>query len=133
MSPVAARDTSRRLLVAESDPGVRHLLLYRLTMDGFDVVEVAEPSTVTDKLSVEQPDMVLLEVAADRDLEVLVELRKLTDAGVIALLPSNGDHDAATVLDLGADDCVARPLNLTSLVSRVRAVLGGHDPNRRDG
>jgi hypothetical protein len=34
---------ARRLLIAESDPALRLLVVQRFSREGFDVVEVAEP------------------------------------------------------------------------------------------
>jgi DNA-binding response OmpR family regulator len=112
-----------RLLVAESDPTLRRLLAFRLRREGFDVSELAEPWNVKDKLSVEDPDLVLLELAGVDQFDLLADLCHLTDAAVIAMLVVRSHDDQAVALDLGADDCVARPVCLRTVVARSRAVL----------
>src|SRR4051794_39449274 len=105
-----------RLLLAESDSKMRRVLAFRLRREGFDVTELAEPLDVKDKISVEDPDLVLLELAGVDRFDLLADLRHRTDAAVIAMLAVRAHDDQAVVLDLGADDCVARPVCLRTVV-----------------
>jgi len=115
--------TPRRLLIAETDPVTRRLLGHRLNRQGFDVVELAEPWSVADKVSVESPDLVLLEISANEGFEVLERLRPLTPAAVIGMLSPGLNGDEVTALDRGADDCVSRPIRSHELDARIHAVL----------
>jgi DNA-binding response OmpR family regulator len=112
-----------RLLVAESDPALRRVLVYRLRREGFDVTEVPEPWSVTDKIGVEEPDLVLLELCPVGGLDLLSGLREQTNAAVIGMLEANAEEDEAVALDLGADDCVTRPVCVRTVMARTRAVL----------
>jgi len=112
-----------RVLVAESDPALRRVLAHRLRRDGFDVTELAEPWTVPDKIGVEDPDLVLLELGPEEGFDLLSGLREVSDAAVIGMLGPGAHEDQAAALDLGADDCVTRPVCLRTVVARTHAVL----------
>src|SRR4051812_40324580 len=112
-----------RLLLAESDSRMRRVLAFRLRREGFDATELAEPLNVKDKISVDDPDLVLLELAGVDRFDLLADLRPATDAAVIAMVNIETHDDQAVALDLGADDCVARPVCLRTVVARSRAVL----------
>jgi two-component system phosphate regulon response regulator PhoB len=112
-----------RLLVADRDAALRRLISKRFEREGYDVVEVADPGAVVDKVVAVGPDLVMIEVGHDDDMDQLLGLREATDVAVIALLWPDSRHDEATVLDLGADDCVLRPVSFRSLVARTNAVL----------
>ena len=112
-----------RLLVAESDAALRRMLAFQLQREGFEVTEVAEPWTVKDKIGVEEPDLLLVELRGPSRFDFLADLRKQTKAAVIGMLESTTDEDQAVALDLGADDCVTRPVCLRTVVARTGAVF----------
>jgi DNA-binding response OmpR family regulator len=47
------------------------------------------------------------------------------------MLPIDANTDESTVLELGADDCVARPVSVPLLLARARAVLRRTTPAGR--
>ena len=115
----------QRLLVFEADPAVRRVLSRRLAREGFDVVDLAleSPTEVAAKVVADRPDLILLEIGGPLGAEPLIQVREASDVAIIGLLWGDAEQDEAAVLDLGADDCVARPLSFRLLVSRIRAVL----------
>jgi DNA-binding response OmpR family regulator len=117
------RDAGRRVLVAESDPAVRRLLVQRLGREGFDVIEMAEPLLAKEKIAVHAPDVVLLELGGTPGFAALISLRAVSDVAVIGMLWADVDADEAVALDLGADDCLTRPVSFRHLVARTNAVL----------
>jgi two-component system phosphate regulon response regulator PhoB len=121
LSATSARRACR-LLIAESDPSVRRLLAHRLIGGEFDVTELAEPYLVHEKIAVEQPNLVLLELHADDGERRMNALRQVSDAGVIGLLWADFDVDEVSAFAWGVDDCITRPFSLHELVARVRAV-----------
>jgi len=115
--------TSHRLLVAESDPALRRLLVHRFTREGFDVTELPDPLAASQKVGDDAPDLVVLELGGVHGFEALVALREVTDTPVIGMLWAEPDADEAAALDLGADDCVTRPVSFRHLIARTNAVL----------
>jgi DNA-binding response OmpR family regulator len=118
-------EPSQRLLIFETDPAVRRVLSRRLVREGYDVTELG-PATADDvvaKAVADRPDLVLLELGGVMGIEVLMNLREASDAPAIGLLWPDPAYDEAAILDLGADDCLTRPLSFRTLVARIRAVL----------
>jgi len=118
-----ADERLHHLLIAERDDAVRRLLARRLEREGFAVDELADPSAVAAKVESLEPDLVLLELGGANGWADLLELRDVSDVPLICLLWADGGIDESAVLDMGADDCVVRPLSFRSLVARTRAVL----------
>src|SRR5262249_38845276 len=109
----------QRLLVFETDPAVRRVVTRRLSREGYDVVDLAVETP---------PDLVRLEVGGAVGVQPLINVRETSDVAVIGLLWPESDYDEGAILDLGADDCVTRPLSFRLLVPRIRAVLRRASP-----
>jgi DNA-binding response OmpR family regulator len=120
----------QRLLVFETDPAIRRVLTRRLSREGYDVVDLAVESGVelAAKVVADRPDLVLVELGGAMGIEPLINVREASDVAVVGLLWPESDYDEAAVLDLGADDCVTRPLSFHLLVPRIRAVLRRASP-----
>jgi DNA-binding response OmpR family regulator len=114
---------ARRLLIAESDPALRRLLVQRFRREGYEVAEVADPVLTKEQVAVEPPVLVLLELGGAPGFEALIGLREVSNVPVIGMVWAEPDADEVTALDLGADDCVARPVSFRQLVARTHAVL----------
>lgn len=54
----------------------------------------------------------------------IADMAKATEnVPVIMLTAKSSEYDKVTGLDMGADDYIAKPLGMTELLSRVRALL----------
>jgi two-component system response regulator ResD len=110
------------VLIVESDPAVRRLLVDRFTREEYRVVADVESFSAAD-LTALGPDLLVLNVAGNGDLEPLPLLRSRSSVPTVVLLSQAGDHDAASALDAGADDVLCKPLSMRDLMARCRAVL----------
>lgn len=57
------------------------------------------------------------------DISICRQLRESSDIPIIVLISSDQKADRAIGLEVGADDCVAKPFNPRELLARVKAVL----------
>ena len=115
--------TPRRLLIAESDPALRRLLVQRYLREGYEVTELPDPLAARQKVLADAPDLVVLELGGRSGFEALVGVREVSSVPLIGMLWAEPEADEATALDLGADDCLARPISFRHLVARTQAVL----------
>lgn len=112
------------VLVVEDDPAVSGPLIEGLQRNGIETEHVAYASQVVAAASKGSIDVVLLDLGLpDGDgLEVLRELRKVTDIPVIIATARGDETDRIVGLELGADDYVVKPFSVRELAARVRAV-----------
>jgi len=91
------------------------------------ICELAENfSKASEKLSIYEYDVILLDITLPdgNGLELLKTVKKCQiKSGVIIISARNSLDDKVKGLDLGADDYMTKPFQLSELNSRIRAVL----------
>jgi two-component system, OmpR family, KDP operon response regulator KdpE len=72
-----------------------------------------------------KPDLVLLDLGLPDigGMEVIIQIREGSQVPIIALSAEAADEEAVAVLNAGADDYLAEPLNADVLAARVKANL----------
>lgn len=112
-------------LIIDDDEKLCRLLGQYLMDNGFRTVRLADGSNVLQTLSVELPDIVILDIMLpEKDgLEVLKEIRRDHSIPVIMLTAKGDDTDRIVGLELGADDYLPKPFNPRELLARIKAVL----------
>jgi two-component system KDP operon response regulator KdpE len=112
------------VLVADDEPPITRLVALSLAAD-FRVVTATGGEDALRKADETKPDLVLLDVVMpDIDgIEVMRRLREWRPVPVILMTAGASMADRTRGLDLGADDCVAKPFHPDELAARVRAVL----------
>ncbi len=111
-----------KVLVVEDDPAVAEPLIAGLVRNGFETEHVAYGLQASSSL--QGVDVVLLDLGLpDVDgLDVLRELRRISDIPVIIATARGDETDRVIGLELGADDYVVKPFSVRELAARVRAV-----------
>jgi two-component system response regulator MprA len=115
-----------RLLVVEDDPQVRTMLVRNLSYEGFEVDAVADVARARSAISLNRPDLVLLDLMLpDGDgTEICQALRAAGDRLPIIMVTARDTTDETIGgLELGADDYVVKPFATSELVARVRSIL----------
>lgn len=114
-----------RVLVVEDDQAVAVPLIEGMRRNGFDVDHVAYAAHVLPAVTASAGvDVVLLDLGLpDGDgLDVLREVRRVSDVPVIIATARGDEADRIVGLELGADDYVVKPFSVRELAARVRAV-----------
>lgn len=115
-----------KILIIEDETELLIAISNYLTRENY-ICELAEDfSKADEKLSVYEYDLVLLDITlpGGSGLELLKTLKKRqVRSGVIIISARNSTDDKITGLDLGADDYLSKPFQLSELNSRIRAVL----------
>jgi two-component system KDP operon response regulator KdpE len=115
-----------KILIVDDAPRVVRLVSEVLRAVGYDVVSAATGEAAIEKIALEQPELVLLDILLPHDLdgyEVCRRIREFSDVPVIMLTAKAQDSDMLRGFDVGADDYLTKPFNSKELVARVRAVL----------
>jgi two-component system KDP operon response regulator KdpE len=118
------------LLLVEDDPQVRGALRITLAARGYRVTEAATGALALSSFKSSPTDIVILDLGLpDVDgLEVLRQIRAVSDTPVIVLSARTDRYDKIISLDSGADDYVTKPFDFEELLARVRAALRRAEP-----
>jgi two-component system OmpR family response regulator len=115
-----------KLLVVEDDLRIADVVRRGLEHEGF-TVEVAHDGDQGFWLATEgAPDLIVLDLLLPRrnGYRVCADLRAAgCSTPILVLTAKDGDLDETEVLDLGADDYLAKPFSFPVLVARIRALL----------
>jgi len=127
--PVTAQPSAAatRILVADDDRQMRRLVRMILERDGHEVAEAVDGLDALDLIESGHFDLMILDLDMPRldGVGVLEELRArvMTSSIPVIVLTARTGESEAQVLDLGAQDFLAKPVQPVSLQARVRAVL----------
>ncbi|RKQ97008.1 two-component system response regulator TctD [Kushneria sinocarnis] len=115
-----------RLLLAEDDALLTRAIRQTLTAHGHTLDTLADGEQALHALTTQRFDLVLLDLGLPGcgGLELLSALRDRGDTTPVLILTAHdGLDDRIRGLDLGADDYLAKPFEISELEARVRALL----------
>jgi two-component system phosphate regulon response regulator PhoB len=116
------------VLLVDDDPDIRHLVAYKLTKAGFDVVQAADGLAALQAVQQQVPDLVILDIRMPRmsGFEVCRELRAnpLTETVPIIMLTARArPQDLEQAYAAGATDYVVKPFSPRILLQHVESAL----------
>ncbi|MGI4811998.1 MAG: response regulator [Janthinobacterium lividum] len=114
-----------RILIAEDDSILAQALLRSLRHSGYAVDHVRTGLDADNALMLETFDLLILDLLLPQlsGRDVLIRLRARNSSLPVLALSVAGDTQLCVdALDLGADDCMSKPLALTEFAARVRAL-----------
>ncbi len=119
---------SKLIVVVDDEPDILELVALHLTKANFSVRQCRDGESLFRCLSVETPDLLLLDLMLpDMDgFEVCKTLRsqeRFASIPIIMLTARAEETEKILGLELGADDYVTKPFSPRELVARVKAVL----------
>jgi DNA-binding response OmpR family regulator len=114
------------IFLATRHEGTRFEVAKYLESHNMRVLTGENPQQATRRLIALTPSLIILDLdpRQEQDLDVLRAVRFLCHVPIIVIggLGCN-ENDRAVALELGADDCVPKPVGLRELVARIRAIL----------
>jgi two-component system OmpR family response regulator len=118
-------DRPMRVLVVEDEPPLLSVLSQALREAGYAVDEAADGEVGLYKAKAWEYDAVVLDVMLPKrdGWSVLTALRKTHKTPVLLLTARDAVADRVRGLDVGADDYLVKPFDLTELLARVRALI----------
>ena len=120
----------------EDDSSIRDLMIYTLTIAGFEAKGFADSKAFWEAMQTERPRLVLLDIMLPGEDGISI-LKKLRAAPSTASLPvimataKGSEYDKVIGLDLGADDYLCKPFGMMEMVSRIQAVLRRAAPGEK--
>jgi two-component system response regulator RegX3 len=114
-----------RVLVADDERALRHLLKAYLAKEGFEVIEAATGEQALSVLRGGGVDLALVDVMLPEldGFEVVRQIRASSTVPIILVTARGEETNRVAGLELGADDYVVKPFSAPEVVARVRAHL----------
>lgn len=114
------------MLLVEDDRDISEPLARALAREGYEVLAAEDGRTALRVAVEERLDLILLDIGLPEmsGLDVCRHVRELQPVLPILMLTArDGELDAVSGLDAGADDYVVKPFRLAELLARVRRML----------
>ena len=118
-------NTNATILVCDDEPDVREMLQEYLSKRGFEVLTAASSEELHTKFEGARIDLILLDInmPGQDGLTTLRTLRTESQIPVVMLTAASEVIDKIVGLEMGADDYLAKPVDLRELEARIKAVL----------
>jgi DNA-binding response OmpR family regulator len=113
------------ILVVDDEPHVVRLVKANLESSGYRVLTAADGEEAVRAVEHEAPDLVLLDVMMPRmdGYTACSRIREFSVVPVIMLTARSAQVDLVRGFEVGADDYLTKPFDVTELLLRVQAVL----------
>ena len=113
------------IIVVDDEPEIRSMLADYLGHSGFAVSMAEDGVALRQILEARPADLVILDLnmPGEDGLSLARWLRAHTQVGIVMLTAAGEVVDRIVGLEMGADDYIAKPVDMRELLARVRAVL----------
>ncbi|AZO96418.1 response regulator transcription factor [Halocella sp. SP3-1] len=114
-----------KVLIIDDDQHICQILKEYFEYDGFEVIVVHDGKTGLEKVQVDRPDIIVLDIMLPEltGWEVCQELRPQNRTPIIFLSAKNEETDRITGLEIGGDDYVSKPFSPKEVVVRAKSIL----------
>jgi two-component system alkaline phosphatase synthesis response regulator PhoP len=114
-----------KVLIVDDDTDLLDVMTYALRREGYDVIGAADGLQALDRMKVDLPDIVVLDVRLPQlnGFEVCRRIRHISEVPVIMLTARTEEHDVIRGLQLGADDYITKPFSLKQLAARMETIM----------
>jgi two-component system KDP operon response regulator KdpE len=114
-----------KILIVDDEPQIRRFLRASLPPHGFDQIEAGTGAEALKTFAKEHPDAVILDLGLpDQDgFAVIEEIRKTSLTPIVVLSARSDVEGKVRALELGADDYVTKPFDMSELLARLKAAL----------
>ncbi|HEM5122688.1 TPA: response regulator transcription factor [Streptococcus suis] len=115
----------QRILLVEDDRIISQLVAKNLTNWGYQVQEVQDFQTVLDQISDFQPHLILLDIGLPffNGYYWCQEIRKTSRVPIMFLSSHDQPMDIVMAINMGADDYVTKPFEMTVLLAKIQGLL----------
>jgi CheY-like chemotaxis protein len=114
-----------KVLIVDDDRTMVSLLRILLEMDGFEVANINMGGQLIEKVRLEKPDLILMDVfLSDTDgKDMLMELRNTSDLADVRVIMTSGMDLADQCMDAGANAFLLKPYTPEQLMKMIQENL----------
>lgn len=115
----------QKILIVEDDATISRLVAKNLTTWGYDVEEVTDFQAVLEQIRSFQPHLLLLDITLPffNGYYWCQEIRKESRLPIIFLSSHDQPMDIVMAINMGADDYVTKPFDMTVLLAKIQGLL----------
>jgi two-component system KDP operon response regulator KdpE len=112
----------RTILVLESDDHLAGVLHGALSGHEYNIIEMRTGRSALEFISSDGPDLILLDINLHEPdgLDMFRMIRRSCNVPLILVCEPGSPQECVSVLDLGADDYLVKPLDEEELLARIR-------------
>ena len=124
-----SQQNKKRILIVEDDFALRSMLTLLMQSLGYEVFQEENEGALVQKEQALRPDMILLDVNLPgmRGTEICKLVKSDVRVKDIPILMMTGEYrdtdDKVKAFSLGADDYVLKPVDISILSARVKAMI----------
>lgn len=120
-----------RILVADDDASIRHMLILGLKQEGYLVETVANGEAALSMISGFNPHVIILDLMMPvmDGHELCRAIPEISPAAMIMLTAKNTTNDIVRGLRLGAHDYLVKPFHFVELLARIEVQLRNRFPD----
>lgn len=120
---------AKKILVVDDEPHILRLLASRLKANNYEVSTASDGYQCIKVALEERPDLIILDIKmpAGGGLNAFENLRARSSTAVtpvIFITAYASEEIRKHVLEMGAEDCIAKPFDSDDLLRKVRKALG---------
>ncbi len=118
-----------KVLVADDEHNIRHILDFSLHAEGFDVIAVHSGEEAFEKAVAESPDLIILDVMmpGQGGIETCKQLKndeRTAGIPVVLLTAMSSAEDRKKGVACGANEYITKPFSPQKVIDTVQDLLG---------
>jgi DNA-binding response OmpR family regulator len=114
----------QKILLIEDDIGISTPLSLYIEQSGYEVILCRDGNQAVQVFQESKPTLIILDInlPGKNGVEICREIRTFAQIPIIVLSARESEDDKVALLELGADDYVAKPFSPRELIARIAAV-----------
>lgn len=114
-----------KVFIAEDDDGIANAVIKRLREWSFDVKRAENYQDVLSEFVEFSPHVVLLDISLPfyNGFHWCSEIRRTSTCPVMFISSSSDNLNIITAMNMGGDDFIAKPFDLSVLIAKIQALL----------
>lgn len=114
-----------KIMIVEDDLTIAHVLREELERWQYEAVVVTNFNTIIEEFMAAAPQLVLMDIQLPyfNGYYWCQEIRKFSQVPIIFISSRNENMDIVMAIQMGADDFISKPFDLTVAVAKVQALL----------
>lgn len=115
----------QKIMIVEDDETIAAILNENLKKWGFSSFYITDFSDITEQFMKEEPQLILLDISLPfyNGYYWCSEIRKRSKVPIIFISSNTGNMDIVMAINMGGDDFITKPFDLSVVVAKVQALL----------